>query len=163
MDDKSQNEEIIDADIVESTDSTVPGDALSGADQATALLSLEELIKNHIESTDKLRDEIKKVREMYDDSFNNSPAYNEASLKLKDVAKARNTIKQQISKQPSVATIAQKLKDLRFDLSEQNKTLSDLVQDYREQTGATQIETRSGQMMEIISTAKLVRKSKFNP
>ena len=134
----------------------VNGADSSGQDQATALLSLEELIKNHIESSAKLRNEIREAREMFDDSFNNNPTFREANERLKDVAKGKNSIRQQIVKQPSVATIAQKVKDLRFDLNEQLKTLSDLLQDYHEQTGATQIETRDGQVMEIVSTAKLV-------
>lgn len=163
MDDKNLVEEVIEGEEVteENGDSTDLG--VTGADQATALLSLEELIKNHIDSTDKLRNEIKQVREMFEDSFNNNPTYIDASAKLKDVAKGRGSIRQQIAKQPSVATLAQKVKDLRFDLNEQLKTLSDLLQDYHEQTGATQIEARNGQVMEIVSTAKLVRKSKFNP
>jgi hypothetical protein len=147
----------IDGDITKDATSNVAG---SNSDQVTAMLSLEELIKNHIDSTDKLRDEIKKAREMFEDSFNNSPAHREASEKVKEVTKARGSVRQQIMKQPSVAVLAQKVKDLRFDLNEQMKTLSDLLQDYHEQTGATQIETRNGQVLEIVSTAKLVRRSK---
>ena len=138
----------------------VAGDqAVSGVGAVDALLSLEELIKNHIDSIDKLRDEIKKSREMFEDSFDNNPTYREHEERLKEVSKGRNSVRQEIGKQPSVAGIAQKLKDLRFDFNEQGKTLSDLLQDYHEQTGATQIETRDGQIMEIVSTSKLVRRS----
>lgn len=160
MDDNQLKDDVIDGEEVTEIPVEGEGQVVSAAD---TLLNLEELIKNHIESTDKLKEEIKKVREMFEDSFINNPTYNEATIKLKDVAKGRNSIKQQLSKQPSVAVIAQKIKDLRFDLGEQQKTLSDLLQDYHEQTGATQIEARNGQIMEIVSTAKLVRKSKFNP
>lgn len=133
-------------------------------DSVKSMFSLEELIKNHIESISKLREEIKQVREMFEDSFNNNPTYKEASDRLKDVAKSRNSVRQQIAKQPSVGSLVQKLKDFRFDLNEQQKTLSDLLQDYHEQTGATQIEDRTGQIMEIVSTARLVKKnSKYNP
>lgn len=133
--------------------------AVEGADQAAMLLSLEELIKNHIESIDKLKLELKQHREMFEDSFNNSPTYREHLEKVKEVTKAKSQVKQQITKQPSVALLEQKVKDLRFDLNEKNKTLSDLVQDYKDQTGATSIETRDGQVLEIVSTAKLIRRS----
>ncbi len=157
MDDNNSTDQVIDGQEVDALKSET-------ADQATAMINLEELIKNHIESIDKLRDEVKQAREMFEDSFNNNPTYMQESEKLKEAAKTKNSIKQTIAKQPSVATVAQKVKDLRFDLSEQLKTLSDLLQDYHEQTGATQIEARNGQIMEIVSTAKLVRKSgKFNP
>lgn len=153
-------EEIVEGEVtsdegeVESLD--VP---VTGADQSNALLSLEELIKNHIEAIDKLKLELKTQREMYEDSFNSNPVYRENVEKVKDVSKAKNSVRQEISKQPSVASLAQKVKDLRFDMNEQSKTLSDLLQDYTEQTGATSIETRDGKVLEIVRTSKLVRRS----
>jgi len=131
--------------------------------QAAAMLSLEELIKNHISAIDKLRDELKQQREMFEDSFINNPTYREHVDKVKEANKAKSSVRQQIAKQPSVAILDQKIKDLRFDMSEQNKTLSDLLQDYKEQTGATQIEV-NGKTFAIVSVSKLVTKSsKFNP
>ncbi len=170
MADQQNKEEIIEATVVEDGAEGESEKGMNvkvadgGSDQATALLSLEELIKNHIESIDKMRDEVRQVREMFEDSFNNNPTYREHTDRTKKAAKEKNSVRQQIVKQPSVATLAQKMKDLRFDISEQTKTLSDLLQDYHEQTGATQIEARNGQLMEIVSTAKLVRKNtKYNP
>jgi len=169
MDDQQNTDRVIEAEIVEDgaegeSEKGMNVKVADGSDQATALLSLEELIKNHIESIDKMRDEVRQVREMFEDSFNNNPTYRENTDRTKKAAKEKNSVRQQIVKQPSVATLAQKMKDLRFDISEQTKTLSDLLQDYHEQTGATQIEARNGQLMEIVSTAKLVRKNtKYNP
>ena len=156
-------EEIIEGEVTSESNSADGEDEsidipVTGTDQASALLSLEELIKNHIESIDKLKLEVKQQKEMLEDSFNNNPTYHEHDEKVKDVIKAKNSVRQEISKQPSVATLSQKVKDLRFDISEKSKTLSDLLQDFREQTGATQIETRDGKVLEIVSTSKLVRK-----
>jgi hypothetical protein len=152
---------------VDDTDGTTETDGDSetsfivngGSDQAAAMLSLEELIKNHIDSIDKLKDELKQSREMFEDSFNNNPTYKEHVENVKEVSKLKNSVKQQIAKQPSVATLEQKVKDIRFDINEKAKTLSDLLQDYKEQTGATSIETRNGQVLEIVSTSKLVRRN----
>jgi predicted RNase H-like nuclease (RuvC/YqgF family) len=153
-------DEIIDAEVTsDETDGESLDVPVTGADQANALLSLEELIKNHIEAIDKLKIELKTQREMYEDSFNSNPTYREHNEKVKEVSKGKNSVRQEISKQPSVATLAQKVKDLRFDMNEQSKTLSDLLQDYHEQTGATSIETRDGKVLEIVSTSKLVRRS----
>jgi predicted PP-loop superfamily ATPase len=155
------HEEVIEGEEIQ--EEPVDGEELvvpvSGEDQATALLSLEELIKNHIEAIDKLKVELRQNREMLEDSFNSNPTYREHEEKVKEVMKGKNSVRQEIAKQPSVALIAQKVKDLRFDANEKSKTLSDLLQDYREQTGATQIETRDGKVLEIVSTMKLVRKS----
>lgn len=152
MTDQNQ-EEIIEGEEIDGDQTT------SEVPAVDALLNLEELIKNHIDAIGKLRDEIKQSREMFDDSFNNNPTYRENVERVEEASKGRNSVRQEIAKQPSVALILQKLKDLRFDLNEQLKTLSDLLQDYHQQTGATQIETRDGQIMEIVSTSKLVKRS----
>jgi hypothetical protein len=128
-------------------------------DQTATFLGLEDLIKNHVESIDKMRLELKQAREMFDDSFNNNPTYREHLERVKEANKAKNSVKQQIIKQPSVSQLDQKVKDIRFDLSEKGKTLSDLLQDYKEQTGNSSIETRDGQILEIVSISKLVRRS----
>lgn len=124
----------------------------------TGLLDLEGLIKNHAESIDKLKLEAKQVKEMFEDSFDSNPTYREHMDKVKEVTRAKNALKQQIAKQPSVAQLEQKLKDIRFDLSEKKKTMSDLLLDYKEQTGALQLELFDGQVLEIVSTAKLVKR-----
>ena len=149
-------DDVTDVEVIETEDSSTPS---TGASQAEALLSLEELIKNHIDSIDKMRQELKQHREMFEDSFNSNPTYREHDEKVKEATKGRASVRNEISKQPSVAIIKQKVDDMRFDINEQSKTLSDLLQDYKEQTGATQIETRNGQMLEIVSTSKLVRRN----
>lgn len=156
--DDPQDEEIVEGEVTSDIDEESIEVPVSGGDQAGALLSLEELIKNHIEAIDKLKIELKTQREMYEDSFNSNPLYREHTEKVKDVTKAKNSVRQEIAKQPSVAMLAQKVKDLRFDMNEQSKTLSDLLQDYTEQTGATSIETRDGKVLEIVRTSKLVRR-----
>lgn len=157
------NDQVIEGEITE-VESDSSSDTSSGSDEAAVLISLEELIKNHIESIAKLRVELKAQREMFEDTFANDPVYREHDAKVKEATKAKLAVKKQLSSQPSVALLAQKVKDLRIDISEKNQTLSDLVADYKEKTGATQIETRDGKIMEIVSSVKLVAKnSKFNP
>lgn len=156
-----QQDDVIEADVIEEHADV---DSSSTVNAAAAMLNLEELIKNHIDSLDKLRNEMKEQREMYEDSFNNNPTYREHQEKVKEATKGRSQVRQQIAKQPSVAVLDQKIKDMRFDIKEKQQTLSDLLADYKEQTGATSIETRNGQVLEIVSTARLVRKnSKYNP
>ena len=53
----------------------------------SGMLSLEELIKNHIESIEKLKLEVKQAKEMFDDSFESNPTYREHMEKVKDVTK----------------------------------------------------------------------------
>jgi parvulin-like peptidyl-prolyl isomerase len=153
-----QQDDVIEAEVV-SDGEHADVDSSPAVNAAAAMLNLEELIKNHIDSLDKLRNEMKEQREMYEDSFNNNPTYREHVEKVKEATKGRSQVRQQIAKQPSVAVLDQKIKDMRFDIKEKQQTLSDLLADYKEQTGATSIETRNGQVLEIVSTARLVRKN----
>lgn len=123
------------------------------------VLSLENLIKSHVKSISELSLELKNNREMYNDSFDGNPTFREHSEKVKEATKARSVIKQQIAKQPSVSLLEQKLKDIRFDLKEQKKTLSDLLLDYRQKTQATQLELFDGQLVDIVESAKIVKSS----
>ena len=159
LDEIQEENEIIEGEI--SSESTETPEDIS---KAASFLNLEELIKNHIEAIDKLKEELKKNREMFEDTFNNNPTYREHVEKVKEANKAKSSVRQELTKQPSVASLKQKVDDLKFDINEQGKTLSDLLQDFKEQTGASQIEARNGKIYEIISVSKLVVKnSKYNP
>lgn len=125
--------------------------------ESDTLLSLENLIKNHVESINKLKVELKTQREMFEDSFNSNPKYREQEDKVKSVTKEKNSIRAEILKQPSVAMLSQKIKDIRFDMTEQQKTLSDLLVDYQEQTKATQLELFDGSVFEMVKSVKLVK------
>jgi len=158
--DKTKLDEIQEEnEIIEGEEVSAPSETKEEFAQASAFLNLEELIKNHIEAIDKLKDDLKKHREMFEDSFNSNPTYREHVEKVKEANKAKGSVRTEIAKQPSVATLKQKVDDIRFDINEQSKTLSDLLQDYKEQTGATEIEARDGKIYAIVSVSKLVTRS----
>lgn len=130
-----------------------------GATGSDYLLSMEELIKNHVKSIDDLKLEIKKKNEMLEDSFNNDAAYRELTETAKGASKEKAKYKAQIMKAPDVARLAQEIKDLRFDMREKKKTTSDLLLDWREQTGATQLSLFDGDY-ELVQSVKLVKRSR---
>ena len=156
LDEIQEENEIIEGEVASDSPASETGTDIS---QAAAFLNLEELIKNHIEAIDKLKDELKQKREMFEDTFNNSPVSREHMEKVKEANKAKGSVRQELVKQPAVATLKQKVDDIRFDISEQSKTLSDLLQDFKEQTGATEIEARDGKIYAIVSISKLVTRS----
>ncbi len=125
--------------------------------QPDEMLTLEELIKNHIQKIDELNEEIKNHKEMFEDSFNNDPLYREHTETVKKATKAKKAVRDQIRKQPSVAQLEHELKDMQFEQKEMKKTLSDLLLDYKERTGATQLELFDGQIVEIVESAKVVK------
>lgn len=157
MDDQNQNppvEDVIDAEVVEES---TPADTSSN--QAQVLLSLEEMIKNHISSLDRLRTEAKKLREMFDDTFVNNETYRENDKKVKEANKSKATTRDSIMKQPAVMQLNAKIKDMRTEIKERSGELSDYLHEYQRMTGANEIIDNDGQIRDIVANMKLVKRN----
>lgn len=153
MDDNSSEPQVvIETEVVE-TD-TATGELTN---EATVMLSLEGLIKNNLIALDKLQTDLKKNQEMITNVLASDQVYQQHDESLKEAQKVRNTTKSEIMKRPDVAQVNNKIKEMREELKEQRQTLSDLLQEYQKVSGNTEIETENG-LLEIVSTAKLVRK-----
>ena len=152
MDDRNgvtDTDEQTNGEVIEDTPATA-------GSEAEILLSLEEMIKNNIESIDKLRNELKQQREMFEDAFNNNPTYREHSERVKEVNKVKSQTRQQILNQPAVLDLSNKIKSNRSEIKERQGALSDYLKEYQRMTGANEIEGRDGKIREIINDAKLV-------
>lgn len=126
---------------------------------SAVLLNLEELIRNHIHNIEKLKEEHKKLKEMFEDAFANNPVYRENAEKAKEAAKIKATTRQQIASQPSVINLANKIKEFSLEIKERQAALSDYLLEYQRLTGSNEIEDANGQILEIVNSAKLVRRS----
>lgn len=160
MDDQKDPAEIVEAEVLSADgdqSETPVGPQVIG--DAAIMLNLEEMIKNHIVSLDKLREEQKKFRDMYEDAFLGNPTYRENAEKAKEALKVKATTRQQIASQPSVIATSQKLKGISQDIKERIAALSDYLLEYQRLTGANEIEDAEGQIREIINSAKLIRRS----
>lgn len=157
MSDISQSDpetEIIDAEVVSDR-------APETSDQATVLSSLDELIKSHIASIDRLREEKKKLSETLADGFNNDAAFKQASDKVKEASKGRAAARAQILNRPGVLEIANKVKSVNAEIKEKQMSLSDYLLEYqRLADGVNEIEGYDGEVREIVHIAKLVKKTK---
>lgn len=135
------------------------GEVIATEDQSAVLTSLDEMIKAHVQSIDKLRVEVKKLREMIQDGFANDAVYKEHDDAAKAAAKVRQATKAQIMKQPAIVALVQKMKTLNSELKDKQFSLSDYLLEYQRISGANQIETDDGQILEIVNSAKVVRKA----
>ncbi len=127
--------------------------------QATVLLSLEEMIKHHIASIDKLSEEVKVQKQMFADAFENSEAYREAEKKIKESSKDKGNVREQILKQPAMQSLGSKIKDINTDLKEKKGALSDYLLEYQRLSGLNEIEDLEGQVREIVNNAKLIKRT----
>lgn len=131
----------------------------SQADQSNLLTSLDEMIKSNVQSIDRLRVESRKLQEMIQDGFENDAVYKEHDDAVKAATKIRQATKGQIMKQPAVLTLVEKLKTLKSELKEKQLSLSDYLLEYQRVSGANQIEMEDGEVLEIVNSAKIVRKA----
>lgn len=149
MDEKTQTvEETV--EVVATTDTP---------NQGMVVIELENMIKSHLASIDKIEQEYSKHRDMLEDIFNNDTTYKEQAQKAKEAARIKNNTKQEIMKQASVATLAQKVKDMKREMNELQTALSDYLREFQRISGMNEIEGDDGEMREIIYIAKLIRKS----
>lgn len=128
-------------------------------DNSQLLLSLDEMIKSNIQSIDRLKVEVRKLNETIQDGFNNDAVYKEHDDAVKAATKIRQATKAQIMKQPAVLTLVQKVKTLKAELKDKQFSLSDYLLEYQRISGANQIELEDGEVLEIVNSAKAVRKS----
>lgn len=127
------------------------------SDGVTVILSLEQLIKSHVQSIEKLKEEKKKIKETIDDSLLGDVVYQEKFKVAKEATKQKNATKLQILKQPSNIILANKLKGITSELKDKRLALSDYLLDYQRQTKATQLELFDGSIGEIVQVAKIVK------
>ncbi len=125
-------------------------------------LNLESLIKSYIAKMDILEKELKEKNRMLKDAFESDAIYKEHADKAKEANRIKSATREQILKQPSLAKLGERIKDLRFDVNEQQAVLADYLTQYQQQTGANQIEVGDGEVMDIITVVKLSKRPKNN-
>ena len=62
-------------------------------------------------------------------------------------------------KQPSVMQLSNHIKSMRQEIKERQSSLSDYLQEYQRMTGATEIESSSGDLLRIVNNSKLVKET----
>lgn len=152
MDDQEEKQE---EEIAEESDEATGQSA--DANKATVLLSLEDVIKSHISSLDKLASELKEKRQMFSDAFENDTTYKEQENQAKEANKVKLATKKEILKQASIAQVAQNIRDISTELREKKNALSDYLLEYQRMTGANEIEGDDGRLHQIVNQAKLIR------
>ena len=129
--------------------------------QATSdFLNLESLIKSYVAKIDLAEKELREKNQMLKDAFESDAVYKEHADKAKEANRIKSATKQQILKQPNLAELNERIKDIKFDVNEQQAVLTDYLSQYQQQTGANQIEVGDGEVMDIITVVKLSRRPK---
>ncbi|HRN95816.1 MAG TPA: hypothetical protein PLD54_00025 [Candidatus Levybacteria bacterium] len=163
MDDTQQNEQQPSEDtnsvIIEEVEITTQADnAAVPTDQSTVYLSLENLIRSNLTTIDTLQQQYREQKEMVDNVLENDSTYRQHLETANEANKVKSATRQQIMKRPDVIKIAEKMKSMKEEMKETQATISDLLQEYQRISGSNVIEREDGQILEIISISKLVKK-----
>jgi len=126
---------------------------------ADMLVNLESTIKEHIASIDKSKGELKKLKEMLADTYQNDPTYQEHDKTVKEATKIRSKTKSELLKQPAAADLNAKVKELSGELKDFQAALSDYLREYMRLSGSSEIEGDDGEVRDIVYVAKLVKRS----
>jgi hypothetical protein len=157
MDEQKPVEEIIDTQIDVEVQASTP--LPETENQATVLLSLEDMIKRHISSIETLQVESKKHKEMFDDAFENSVVFRENAEKAKEAQKQKAVTRQEILKQPQMVQLADRIKTMREEMRDLRFALSDYLVEFQRLSGLKEIQDEQGEFREIINSAKAIKKS----
>lgn len=124
-----------------------------------APLALESKIRRAQALIEEAKEKLKEQRDMFKDAFENDTVYQDHQTKYEEARSMLLTTKKQILKDPAVAAMEEKIKDMRLALRQLQDSLSEDLQEYQNLTGEKVIEIDEGRLMEIVSKAKLVRQS----
>lgn len=159
MDNQSQDPNEQDSIVIEEvtvTENTEEPEV--SVDQSTVYLSLENLIRSNLTTIDTLQKQYREQKEMVDNVLENDQTYRQHLEQANEANKVKSGTKQQIMKRPDVIKIAEKMKGIKEEMKEVQATISDLLQEYQRISGSNTIEREDGQILEIVSTSKLVRR-----
>ena len=127
--------------------------------EAATLMSLERLIINSIQKIEDRQEALSTKKEMFDGNFNNNKDYQEATEKAKEASQKKSLIKRDIMNNDGILALADKIRDEKKAIKELKDSLSNHLKSYTQLAGTNQFEDDEGQVREIITTAKLVKRS----
>lgn len=142
----------------ESPTLAVPEPLESSNSEAMSLVNIDNLIKNHLQKIENLTEEVKKHTEMLEDILINSEVYAIAHDKAKDATREKSKTKAELLKEAHSAELAAKVRNMKSELREHRDSLGFYVGEYQKLSGANQIEDNNGEIRDIVSTTKLVKR-----
>ena len=140
-------------------DITTPTEETTSDQKAETLLNTESMIKRYLGDIEKLRQDIREQKDMIDSTFENDASFSEKMKKEEEVKKEKETLKAQLLKSSAVLQADAKLKELKEEMKDTQKSLEGLLKQYQELAGTNQIVRDDGEIYEIITTLKIKKKT----
>lgn len=147
--------QVMDAEIAEDgqNSSTQPGQSPSF--DINAYNATLDVVRRRLTVIESSKTELRKLKEMYNDSFLNDELYVKADKIVKEATQKRKEIQNQLAQQPAIADIAGKLKDLKEQIKSEEVSLADELMEYYKTAGVMEIEDADGNVREFQISIKL--------
>lgn len=128
-------------------------------DNSSIIMNMESMIKNTLQSIETAEEEVGRHKDLLDSIFENDSTYQEHDKLAKEASKIKSKTRQEILKQPQAADLNNKIKTLKSEIKENKSSLSDYLREFQRMSGISEIEGKDGELMQIVYTAKLIKKS----
>ncbi len=119
-----------------------------------------EIVRRRLAIIEKAAEELKKYKEMHDDAFANDPTFAAADKIVKDATNKRKEIMAMLAKQPALAEVMGKVKDLKETIKSNQESLTQELMEYYRTAGVMEIEDADGNVQEFVFTIRLKPKVK---
>lgn len=130
---------------------------------AQSLINIESMINRFVGDMDKLREQMKTQKDMLNDAVRNDAEYAQVDMKVKEIGRVKTAAKQKVMKQPAVANIVERITSLKDEMKELQDGLSQYLQQYQKIANTNQLVAENGEIREIVTTHRLVKKGKGKP
>jgi len=125
---------------------------------AMEVANLSSLINRYLVDIEKIKEQLKTQRDMFNSAIENDKAYQEQSQQAKELNKKKNAVKQTLIKQPAVMATVEKQKELKEEMKDLQDALSRYLERYQQVAKTNIIESENGEIREIVPVYKLIKK-----
>ncbi len=138
-------------------------DEMDMSTPAQSLISLESMINRYVGDIEKMKEQLKTQKDMFNDAVQNDAEYAKEEAKAKEINRVKNAAKQKITKQPAVASIVERMNTMKDEIKEMQEALSNYLQQFQKIAGTNQLVAENGEIREIVTTHRLIKKGKGRP
>jgi len=132
-------------------------DESNTGDDALQMIDLEKTIKNFYDGVKMKREELKKLRDMINDTLETDKTFAIQQEKINDAKREQQATKDQLMSLSSVIEAKVELKNLGEEIKELDGYLSKNLLQYSEMTKKDSITMNDGETYQIKQSAKLVK------
>ncbi len=125
---------------------------------ALNIIQLENIINGYLGDLERLQQEYKEQSQMFRDALENDAEYAACVTKARDISKEKKTISDKLIQDPALALVESKVRDIKSEVKDAQQALSDYLQQYYELSGLRQITGTDGEIRDIVTIVKLVKK-----